>query len=775
MKNTNLIIDTNFQNEYQLPQYYINKNTPFYPISNPAPHISKTPKYQINFNSITNTPKAYFFNTSNSIPSNYNNNNSNYNNNNSHNYFHQNHKTDIIKPKPLNTVNIDHKPNFIDIDQLFKNENHRPITLDFLTTKYQNFDKPKTSTKSMGIIKSYSVNTFQGLIRNYNEDRVSIIINMNRPKNFNSNKANNNKIWPKVSFFGIYDGHGGKTCAEYLRDNLHKYICENKNFPSEIEEAIKEGFEYAERDFLNNYTLNKNKNLIIDKSGSCAVIMILIDTKIYIANVGDSRAVMSCNNGREYKSITIDHKPNSINEKNRIIKNGGKVYQSQTPLTNINNNNNNVSNDNNQILVGPYRVFPGRLSVSRTIGDVEAKNKNFGGNPNVIISKPEIFVLDVVKDNIDFIIMGCDGIFDQLNNKDVCDCAWMILNKFKNDNIHVNSSKIVEFVMKCAMGRKSFDNVTCLFLNFKEYNNNIVNNNMNNKKNNSGIKINNKNNSSSENISYNISKKKIINENEIKNENIINNNRINNNNSDIKNNNNIKHFTNHNNNNNEIPKPKIKDMILNGNNNNNNNNKRNNNNNNNNNFDLNIYKNNLSMNYFKNNNNYYYHNNNNNNNNRNFNNSSSNPISQSHNFGKTLIIEDKKNNNNNTYINNNYLIQSNIFKNNNNINKLNNSLKRPRSSYSKLNNYNNIYNNYNINNNNNQMKNKNKNLTARNYYQLSLQKNNNSVNNNNRIYSHREKDYSNNIINNSFTNNFTNRNKNKKDIIQLRKKNFYFY
>ena len=49
MKNTNLIIDTNFQNEYQLPQYYINKNTPFYPISNPAPHISKTPKYQINF------------------------------------------------------------------------------------------------------------------------------------------------------------------------------------------------------------------------------------------------------------------------------------------------------------------------------------------------------------------------------------------------------------------------------------------------------------------------------------------------------------------------------------------------------------------------------------------------------------------------------------------------------------------------------------------------------------------------------------------------------
>ena len=311
MKNSNLIIDTNFQNEYQLPQYYINKNIPFYSISNPSPQIPKTPKYQINFNSIMNTPKTYYFNTSNNISSNYiNNNNTNYN----HNYFHQNHKTDIVKPKPLNTVNNEHKPNFIDIDQLFKNENHRPITLDFLATKYQNFDKPKTSTKAMGIIKSYSVNTFQGLIRNYNEDRVSIVINMNRPKNFNNihnndNKINNNiKIWPKVSFFGIYDGHGGKTCAEYLRDNLHKYICENRNFPMEIEKAIKEGFEYAEKDFLNNFTLNKNKNIIIDKSGSCAVIMILIDTKIYIANVGDSRAIMSCNNGREFKNITIDYK-----------------------------------------------------------------------------------------------------------------------------------------------------------------------------------------------------------------------------------------------------------------------------------------------------------------------------------------------------------------------------------------------------------------------------------------------------------------------------------
>ena len=34
----------------------------------------------------------------------------------------------------------------------------------------------------------------------------------------------NNRIvdnWPKCSFFGIYDGHGGALCADFLRDNLH--------------------------------------------------------------------------------------------------------------------------------------------------------------------------------------------------------------------------------------------------------------------------------------------------------------------------------------------------------------------------------------------------------------------------------------------------------------------------------------------------------------------------------------------------------------------------
>jgi protein phosphatase 2C family protein 2/3 len=72
---------------------------------------------------------------------------------------------------------------------------------------------------------------------------------------------------------------------------------------------------------------------------------------------------------------------------------------------------------------GPLRVFPGRLSVSRTFGDIEAKRARFGGNPNVIISDPEIRTFKM-QSNYDFIFIGCDGIFDRLNNKEIINQMW---------------------------------------------------------------------------------------------------------------------------------------------------------------------------------------------------------------------------------------------------------------------------------------------------------------------------------------------------------------
>ena len=36
----------------------------------------------------------------------------------------------------------------------------------------------------------------------------------------------------------------------------------------------------------------------VDNSGSCAIVILIVDRKVYVANVGDSRATMSCDGGR---------------------------------------------------------------------------------------------------------------------------------------------------------------------------------------------------------------------------------------------------------------------------------------------------------------------------------------------------------------------------------------------------------------------------------------------------------------------------------------------
>ena len=54
--------------------------------------------------------------------------------------------------------------------------------------------------------------------------------------------------------------------------------------------------------------------------------ILIVENNCYIANVGDSRAILSRDGGEKIFSLSRDHKPNEINEKNRIIESGGKIY-----------------------------------------------------------------------------------------------------------------------------------------------------------------------------------------------------------------------------------------------------------------------------------------------------------------------------------------------------------------------------------------------------------------------------------------------------------------
>ena len=94
-----------------------------------------------------------------------------------------------------------------------------------------------------------------------------------------------------------------------------------------------------------------------------------------MANVGDSRLLCIHENG-ECLQITEDHKPNNAVEKERILRYGGEIYRNSFKTV-----------DSSHNILGPWRVLPGKLAVSRSIGDYLIKKAKKG----VVSAEPDIF------------------------------------------------------------------------------------------------------------------------------------------------------------------------------------------------------------------------------------------------------------------------------------------------------------------------------------------------------------------------------------------------
>lgn len=88
-----------------------------------------------------------------------------------------------------------------------------------------------------------------------------------------------------------------------------------------------QGCGQAERQFLDACEGKGQGGIKGDHSGSCAIVALLVDDICYIANVGDSRAVMSADQGATVSTLSTDHKPGDPDEFTRIVNNGGTVYQ----------------------------------------------------------------------------------------------------------------------------------------------------------------------------------------------------------------------------------------------------------------------------------------------------------------------------------------------------------------------------------------------------------------------------------------------------------------
>lgn len=143
-----------------------------------------------------------------------------------------------------------------------------------------------------------------------------------------------------------------------------------------------------------------------------------------------------------------------------------------------------MKNEKANVYFGPQRVLPGRLSVSRTFGDPEAKLPKYGGNPNVVVAKPDIASFQIASDH-DFIAMGSDGIFDKLNSDDLVKCAWQSISQEHSKNTHEMAGIATDAIIKNSLFRRSLDNVTVVFIAFpnftsvlsnKEFIGNVLNN-----------------------------------------------------------------------------------------------------------------------------------------------------------------------------------------------------------------------------------------------------------------------------------------------------------
>lgn len=56
----------------------------------------------------------------------------------------------------------------------------------------------------------------------------------------------------RLSFFGVYDGHGGDKVAGFAGNNIHKIVAKQEAFTKgDFEQALKDGFLATDRAILN--------------------------------------------------------------------------------------------------------------------------------------------------------------------------------------------------------------------------------------------------------------------------------------------------------------------------------------------------------------------------------------------------------------------------------------------------------------------------------------------------------------------------------------------
>jgi serine/threonine protein phosphatase PrpC len=174
-------------------------------------------------------------------------------------------------------------------------------------------------------------------------------------------------------------------------------------------------------------------------TGCTACVVLITPTKIYTANAGDSRAVLS----RKGHAIPLsyDHKPENEIERKRISAAGGEIINGRVN---------------------------GGLNLSRSLGDFNYKRmKNRPWDEQLISCKPDVSEINRQPGDDEFIILGCDGIWEKYVN----DSQPMVtkienLKKTGHDCVSILKTLLDELVARETSEEVGCDNMTCVLIEF---------------------------------------------------------------------------------------------------------------------------------------------------------------------------------------------------------------------------------------------------------------------------------------------------------------------
>lgn len=177
--------------------------------------------------------------------------------------------------------------------------------------------------------------------------------------------------------FCVFDGHGGERVAQFGGRELTGRLMNELAQSNDAVRCLRQSFLKVQEAIADTQSIG-----IME--GATAVAALFLKRKLFIANVGDTRAVL-CRKGKAVR-LSYDHKPELPEEEERIRSSGGFV-----------------ADDNRVNAV---------LAVSRAFGDLALKR--------FVVCDPYISETDLYKED-QFLIIACDGIWDVLSDQQACD------------------------------------------------------------------------------------------------------------------------------------------------------------------------------------------------------------------------------------------------------------------------------------------------------------------------------------------------------------------